>query len=159
MVDSGRKLLNFYLSDVYIFTDAVTGKDSGNSPGYGLHLVAETTTGCLISVEASMNHSVDELSTPEAVGEFAAAALLEEIQRGGVVDGAHQSLVLMLCAVGPELISEVRLGPLTPQAVRSLRTIRDFLGVTFNVRPEKDHGTLFLSCIGCGLKNLARKTA
>lgn len=52
MVDGCRRLLNSLLADVYIFTDAVSGKESGLSPGYGMTLVAETTSGCLISAEA-----------------------------------------------------------------------------------------------------------
>lgn len=35
-------------------------------------------------------------------------ALLEEIRRGGVVDSAHQSLLLTLCALGPQEVNEVR---------------------------------------------------
>lgn len=51
-VDGARGVLNKLLADVYIFTDALSGSASGNSPGFGLTLVAETTSGCLISAEA-----------------------------------------------------------------------------------------------------------
>ena len=44
---------------------------------------------------------------------------------------APQGLVLLLCALGPEELSEVRLGPLTPHAVRTLRHIREFFNVQF----------------------------
>lgn len=163
MVDASRGMLNPYLADVYIFTDAVRGKESGNSPGYGLHLVAESTTGCLFSSEACLqkqeNAKERSLSTPEEVGAYATAALLEEIRFGGVVDGLHQKMVLLLCAMGPELLSEVRFGPLTPHTVEMLRLLKEFFGVVFNIRPEKEHGTLFLSCIGIGMKNIARRAA
>lgn len=53
MVDAARGVLNQLLADVYIFTDAMSGAAAGASPGYGLTLVAETTTGCLISAEAA----------------------------------------------------------------------------------------------------------
>lgn len=53
MVDAARGVLNPLLADVYIFTDAMSGAAAGASPGYGLTLVAETTTGCLISAEAA----------------------------------------------------------------------------------------------------------
>lgn len=53
---------------------------------------------------------------PEDIGRRAAHALLDEVARGGVVDSGHQGLVLLLCALGPEEINEVRLGPLTPYA-------------------------------------------
>lgn len=52
MVDGARGPLNDFLADVYIFTDSVSGANSGNSPGFGVALVAETTSGCLISAEA-----------------------------------------------------------------------------------------------------------
>lgn len=53
MVDAARGVLNQLLADVYIFTDAMSGAAAGASPGYGITLVAETTTGCLISAEAA----------------------------------------------------------------------------------------------------------
>lgn len=52
---------------------------------------------------------------------------------------------------------QVRLGPLTPYAVHTLRHIRDFLNVQFSMRTEQQSGTIFLSCIGAGLKNINRK--
>ena len=159
MVGAARGLLNPYLADVHIFTDAVRGKESGKSPSYGLHLVAETTTGCLLSAEGVAWRSSDALPTrPEEIGRYAAASLLDAIQRGGVVDHRHQSLVLLLCAMGPELLSEVRFGPLASQSVEMLRLLRDFFGIVFSIRPETQHKTVFLSCVGIGMKNLARKT-
>ena len=77
--------------------------------------------------------------------------------RGGVVDGAHQALVLTLCALGPAELSQVRLGPLTPYAVRQLRLLRDVCGVRFSIRPEPESQTVFLSCVGCALQNTARR--
>lgn len=55
MVDGARSVLNDLLADVYIFTDHMTGPEAGQSPGYGLMLVAETTTGCFISAECTAN--------------------------------------------------------------------------------------------------------
>lgn len=40
------------LADVYIFTDHMTGQQAGASPGYGVTLVAETTSGRLLAAEA-----------------------------------------------------------------------------------------------------------
>ncbi len=225
MVDGARGVLNALLADVYIFTDAVSGQQSGNSPGYGLTLVAETTSGCLISAECCSTQGVElpddevrgaapaapgvpaereplasgpaaggrcargaggqlrallqrtppappsspphrltttsraqeALVVPEDVGQVGARLLLEEVRRGGVVDGSHQSLALTLAALGPDEISQLRLGPLTPAAVRTLRHLRDFLGVTFNIRAERDSQTIFLSCIGANIQNINRK--
>lgn len=175
MVDGARSLLNKLLADVYIFTDAVSGSSSGNSPGYGLTLVAETTSGTLISAECCANaagHSDDRfggygemqgegegepLMVPEDIGKVAAQALLEEINRGGVVDGCHQALLLTMAALGPEEVNQLRLGPLTPHAVRTMRTLRDMVGVTFNMRTERESRTIFMTCVGAGIKNMSKK--
>lgn len=45
-------MLNRLLADVFVFTDHMSGPEAGLSPGYGVTLVAETTTGRHISAEA-----------------------------------------------------------------------------------------------------------
>ena len=70
-----------------------------------------------------------------------------------------QGLLLLLCALGPREINQVRLGPLTPYAVRTLRHLRDFFSVTFNVSPEADSQTIFLSCIGAAIRNVSKKAS
>eukprot|EP00887_Chlorella_sp_A99_P003908 scaffold11.g3908.t1 len=186
MVDGARGVLNQLLADVYIFTDHMSGKEAGLSPGYGVALVAETTSGRLLSAEAAAalepraleprareprareqqqqgggsgggGDAEEEQLVPEDLGRRAAYALLEEVSRGGVVDSTHQSLALLLCALGPEEVNEVRLGPLTPAAVRTLRHVKEFFGVTFAVRPERGSQTIFLSCVGAGVRNLSKK--
>ena len=54
MVDGARGVLNALLAAVFIFTDHMSGVESGLSPGFGITLVAETTTGQLLSAEASV---------------------------------------------------------------------------------------------------------
>ena len=94
---------------------------------------------------------------PEAMGAAVTEALVAEVERGGVVDSSHQPLVLLLMAIGPEQISRVRLGQLTPRAVQTLRVVKAFFGVTFNIQPEPDSGTVFLSTVGAGIKNISRR--
>lgn len=92
------------LADVYIFTDHMTGPAAGRSPGYGITLVAETTSGRLLAAEAAAALErggggaggeaaapAEEEVVPEDVGRRAAYLLLEEVQRGGVVDSSHQA--------------------------------------------------------------------
>ncbi len=67
-----------------------------------------------------------------------------------------QGLLLLLCALGPQEVHEVRLGLLTPYAVRTLRHLKAFFGVTFNIRPQKESQTIFLSCIGAGITNTSK---
>ena len=69
-----------------------------------------------------------------------------------------QALLLTLCALGPRELSTVRLGPLTPHAVRTLRHLRDFFGVTFNVAPDAGSQTIFLSCVGAGVRNISKRS-
>ena len=73
---------------------------------------------------------------PETVGEEGAYRLLEEIRKGGIIDSAHQPLVLMLMVVTPEDVSKVRFGELTDQAVRTLRLLREAFGVTFKIKED-----------------------
>lgn len=48
------KLLQF-IPDIYIYADQTKGKKSGNSPGFGINLVAETTANVCISAEVTSN--------------------------------------------------------------------------------------------------------
>lgn len=155
MVDKVRSVFNSFIPDVFVYTDHSRGPAAGNSPGYGLSLVAESITGLMLSAELvathrpsgqrppagrnqkkSRNHRSaapddpdvihegddlhkvqrrEELS-PEDIGVLASHILCQEIAQAGVVDSAHQPMVLLLMALCPQDVSRVRLGPLTPQA-------------------------------------------
>mmetsp|Transcript_47362 Transcript_47362/g.138033 ORF Transcript_47362/g.138033 Transcript_47362/m.138033 type:complete len:388 (+) Transcript_47362:100-1263(+) len=179
MVDAARGVLNDFLPDVWIYADHSKGAGSGLSPGYGLSLVAETITRCLKSADACADIAVEgddsmaaavkaadrpkdaePLETPEAVGLAAAMRLLAEIELDGVADTAHQALVLYFLALGEETRpGRVRLSKLSPSAVQMLRHIRDFFGITFQIREDHgESGTVVLSCLGAGLTNTARRT-
>ena len=60
--------------------------------------------------------------------EAAAEALLQQVKEAGTLDAANQPLALMLMALGPEDVSRLRLGALTPFSVDLLRLLRDFFG-------------------------------
>lgn len=51
MVESAKGVLLNFIPDVYINTDQCKGKQSGKSPGFGIHLTAETTNGVIYSAE------------------------------------------------------------------------------------------------------------
>ncbi len=55
MVDGIRGVLNEFVADIYIHTNHSSGKSSGASPGYGVSLVAESTTKSLISISVTNN--------------------------------------------------------------------------------------------------------
>ncbi|KAG6585410.1 probable RNA 3'-terminal phosphate cyclase-like protein [Cucurbita moschata] len=168
MITSARGVFNRLLPDVHIFTDHRKGPQAGNSPGFGISLVAETTKGCFISADTTVSYGhagestefeeeKKELPPPEDIGEQMAYALLGEINQGGVVDSTHQGLLFLLCALCPADVSKVRVGKLTPYGIETLRNIDDFLKVMFNIEADPSNGTVVLKCVGSGMINLSRK--
>ncbi|KAL8233444.1 hypothetical protein R6Q59_019544 [Mikania micrantha] len=111
MIHAARGIFNRLLPDVHIFTDHKSGAQAGNSPGYGISLIAETTSGCFISVDTTISYprenddmDIDEkkeLVPPEEVGEEIASLLLAEIEQGGVADSTHQGLLFLLLCIMP----------------------------------------------------------
>lgn len=170
MIHAARGIFNRFIPDVHIFTDHKAGPLAGNSPGFGISLVAETNSGCFISADTAVAYArteetgdiedeKKELTPPADVGEQIASVLLGEIEQGGVVDSTHQGLLFLLCALCPQDVSKVRVGKLSPYGIETLRHIRDFLGVKFVIKPDPSSGTVLLKCIGCGFKNLSRKVS
>ncbi|KAE9351238.1 putative RNA 3'-terminal phosphate cyclase-like protein [Phytophthora fragariae] len=153
IVETGRGLFNKLLPDVYIYSDHYKGAESGQSPGFALNLVVETTTGVFLGAEAAAEPG----DLPEDVATRASHALCEEINKGGCVDSTNQALVLLLMALGPEDVAKVRFGKLTPYSIECLRHLRDFFGITFKIKPDPETKTVLLSCLGVGFKNLAKK--
>ncbi|KMZ63506.1 putative RNA 3' terminal phosphate cyclase [Zostera marina] len=160
-----RGIFNNFIPDVFIHTDHRSGPAAGRSPGYGISITAETTSGCFISADAIVSRGAkldnfeeeEDKMPPETFGIHIASILLGEIEQGGVVDSMHQGLLFLLCALCPQDVSKVRVGKLTPYAIDTLRNIRDFLGVKFIIEPDPPTNTVILKCLGCGLKNLSRK--
>ncbi|TQD98437.1 hypothetical protein C1H46_016038 [Malus baccata] len=169
MVYAARGIFNLLLPDVHVFTDHRSGQQAGHSPGYGISLVAETTSGCCISADTAISYSrgediaeleddgKKELMPPEDVGVQIANVLLGEIEQGGVVDSTHQGLLFLLCALCPQDVSKVRVGKLSPHGIETLRDINDFLGVKFVIKPDPSTGTVIHKCVGSGLRNLSRR--
>ena len=168
MVDSSRKILNQFLSDIYIYTDSVKGTQSGNSPGFGLSLMVESTTGVMLCVDACSNAKGDGETAvvPEDLGKSAAMLLLQEVYRGGCVDATHQSLVLVYMALGQMDISKVMIGALTPYTIQMMRHLKDFFNVMYKIDKlrtsalnEADGGQgsdqkYIVTCMGVGFTNL-----
>jgi len=59
-------------------------------------------------------------------------------------------------ACNKEDVSKVKLGKLSPFTVNFLRDMRDFLGVTFKLKPNDEDGTVDAACIGTGYTNTAK---
>ncbi|XP_010533931.1 PREDICTED: probable RNA 3'-terminal phosphate cyclase-like protein [Tarenaya hassleriana] len=169
---AARGIFNNLLPDVHIFSDHRAGPQAGKSPGYGISIVAETTSGCYISADTAVSCGrVDETGELEAekkermpaeyTGEETASCLLREIEKGGVIDSTHRGLLFILCALCPQDVSKVRVGTLSRHEfetfAETLRNIRDFLGVKFGIETDPSTGTVIMKCVGSGLKNLSRK--
>ncbi|KAL6075863.1 18S rRNA biogenesis protein RCL1 [Balamuthia mandrillaris] len=153
VVERAKDLLTRFTPNVFIYTDHYKGKDSGASSGYALCLVAETTTGCVISAETI----AQPRELPEDVAERGTRRLLEEILYGGCVDTATQPFALLFMVLCPEDVSKLRIGKLSPYSIQMLRHLKDFFGVTFKVEPDAETKTIKMTCLGSGFKNLARK--
>lgn len=153
MIDKARSVFTNLLADVYIFSDHSKGKECGNSSGYGMNLIAETTEGIIYSSEYYAEESV----TAEYVGEYAAKLLLEEINKRGCVDTSLQSLVLLLMILCPEDVSKIRIGKLSKYTIQYIRHLKDFFGITFKIREDNETNTLIFSCVGIGYTNVSRK--
>jgi RNA 3'-terminal phosphate cyclase-like protein len=62
---------------------------------------------------------------------------------------------LWMC-LGPEDVSRIRLGTLSPYTIASLRLYKEAFGVEFKVTPDPQTKTVLLSCLGTGFRNMAR---
>ncbi|KAJ1736058.1 hypothetical protein LPJ61_000201 [Coemansia biformis] len=155
MVETARGELNRYIPDIYIYTDVYRGAESGFSPGFGISLVAESTTGALMTAELCANAG----ESPEDIGRDAARMLLTEIERGGCFDSPHQWLALLLMVLGPEHAVKTRIGKLTPFSIQYLRDIRDFFNTTFKIQPDPASNTITVTCLGTGYTNVGKKTS
>lgn len=148
-----RGLLNSFLPDVYIYTDHTKGDTSGKSPGYGISLIATSTSGCVygsqkISGKAIgalnptvVSNTADTLMVPEDMGKEAAGLLLNEISRGGCIDSTAQSLIFTLMVLCPEDVSRVRIGELSVAGIATLRLLREFFGVIFKLHQDNPRTT------------------
>lgn len=79
---------------------------------------------------------------PRVAGKRTARLLLEEVFRGGCVDSISQPLCFLFMCLGPEDVSKVCVGKLTPFSMQLLRDIKEFFGVTFKIRPDAETKTV-----------------
>ena len=124
MIESARGVLNKVVPDVYIFSDVTsaqlveitqgTKSDPAGSKkkvglGFGLSLVAESSRkGVFYSADAASGPDGGE--TPEDVGQRAAFALLESVERGGCVSAEAAPTIFTLMAMGSEDVGRVQVG-------------------------------------------------
>ncbi|KAF2001286.1 18S rRNA biogenesis protein [Amniculicola lignicola CBS 123094] len=172
-IESARGVLNKFVPDTYIFSDVsaapqVESKEKGNpggkkkgAVGFGVSLVAESSTGCLYSADVASPPTGGV--TPEDVGKQAAYQLLETIEQGGCVEKSAAETVLCLMAMGSEDVGRVALGKDVigdEDMVQLGRDLREFGGAGWGLRDKGEESEeLVVSVVGRGVGNVGRKMA
>ena len=151
MIEEARGLLNPMTPNTYLFSEVssapiLPSTDRSNTQkqrktgfGFGLSLVAESSTGCFYSADVSSPPSGGV--SPDDVGRQCAYQLLENISLGGSVSLAALPTVLTLMAMGSEDVGRLQVG-------------RDVLGNESVVELARDLKTFGAS--GWGIRNAAQ---
>ncbi|EWC48019.1 hypothetical protein DRE_02598 [Drechslerella stenobrocha 248] len=113
MIHSAREVLNRFINDIYIYSEVVARAPSAQggkrgTPGFGMSLVATSSTDCIYSADWGSNPDV--IRTPEEVGRGCALRLLEEIAKGGCVQRIGVKTMVSLMMMGSEDVGRVVLG-------------------------------------------------
>jgi RNA 3'-terminal phosphate cyclase-like protein len=169
-IESARGILNPFGAETYIFSDVssaalvATGEKGAKRKvglGFGLSLVAESSTGALYS--ADLASPPEGGQTPEEIGKYCALQLLESIQRGGRVSLEAAPTVITLMAMGSEDVGRVQLGRDVLGNEKIIQLARDlsaFGTAGWGIRDaegEKDHSQLIISVVGRGIGNVGKK--
>ncbi|KAF2253491.1 18S rRNA biogenesis protein [Trematosphaeria pertusa] len=174
MIETARGILNKFVPDTYIFSDVSptplipsssksdpSGKSKG-AVGFGLSLVAESSTNCLYSADVASPPQGG--TTPEDAGKQCAYQLLEKISQGGCVEVTAVSTMLLLMAMGTEDVGRVVLGREvlgTEEAIQLGRDFKEFGFAGWGLRDkgEDAEGEVVVSVVGRGVGNVGRKVA
>lgn len=174
MIDEARGVLNPMAGDTYIFSDVssapyLTSSDK-SSPnhkkkqgvGFGLSLVAESSTGSLYSADLASPPAGG--ISPEDIGRQCAYQLLDSISFGGAVSLAAAPTVLTLMAMGSEDVGRLQLGKdvLGSEPIIGLaRDLKAFGASGWGVRESTTgpDGEVVVSIVGKGVGNVGRKIA
>ena len=173
MIEEARGVLNPMTADTYIFSDVssapyLPSHDMSSSSqkkktgiGFGLSLVAESSTGSLHSADVSSPPAGGV--PPEDVGRQCAYQLLESISLGGCASLASASTVLTLMAMGSEDVGRLQLGRNIigdEMVVELARDLRAFGASGWGVREATygSEGGVVISIVGKGISNVGRKT-
>ena len=174
MIEAARGILNPLTGDTYIFSDVSsapfippTDKSDPNTKkktgiGFGLSLVAESSTGSLYSADTTSPAIGGQ--PPEEIGQHCAFQLLESISSGGTVSLSAAPTVLTLMAMGSEDVGRLQLGRnvLGTDTIITLgRDLKAFGASGWGIRdadPNQD-GDVIVSVVGKGVGNVGRKIA
>jgi RNA 3'-terminal phosphate cyclase-like protein len=153
LVESCRALLNTFIPDIYIYADVYKGDEAGLSPGFGVSLIGESTTGALLHADCIGEAG----STPEAVGKRTAKALLAEIANGGFFSSSINWFVLVAMSLTVDNLNRVSFGAINEVDYSVMDAIKSFLGVSFQLKKLSSDGPFFISCVGSGYINFNQR--
>ncbi|MCJ1482339.1 hypothetical protein MMC06_002503 [Schaereria dolodes] len=172
MIEAARGVLNKMIRDTYIFSDVSSApfQPSTENPntkkktgiGFGLSLVAESSTGCLYSADLASPPAGGQ--PPEEIGQQCAYQLLESVSLGGCVSFTAAPTLLTLMAMGSEDVGRLRMGKdvLGTQEVVNLgRDLKAFGASGWGIRDAANgqDGDVVVSVVGRGVGNVGRKIA
>ncbi|KAF2485359.1 RNA 3'-terminal phosphate cyclase/enolpyruvate transferase [Neohortaea acidophila] len=174
LIEAARGVLNELVPDVYIYSDVssapfVPTQDKTNPRakrktglGFGLSLVAETTTNTLYSADTASPPSGGE--TPEDLGKKCAYQLLEAIETGGCISHVSAFPMLSLMAMGSEDVGRITVGKEvlgSEPVIQLARDLRMFGMSGWGMREEEDgdEDGVVVSVVGRGVGNVGRKIA
>ncbi|MCJ1310961.1 hypothetical protein MMC25_004630 [Agyrium rufum] len=175
MIEAARGILNPMAGDTYVFSDVSSAplvqtnekgpRDATQKKkiglGFGLSLVAESSTGCLYSADLASSSGGQ---APEDIGRDCAFQLLDIVALGGAASPAGAQTMLTLMAMGTEDVGRLALGRevLGSELIINLaRDLRTFGANGWGIREagaEKDDH-LVVSVVGRGVGNVGRKIA
>lgn len=171
MIEAARGILNPMTADTYIFSDVssvphLSSKDKAGSNvrtktgiGFGLSMVAESSTGCLYSADVVSPSSGGV--PPEDLGQQCAHQLLESVAAGGAVSLVAAPTVLTLMAMSSEDVGRVQIGKdviSNEQIIGLGRDMKAFGLSAWGFREATDQKSdVVVSVVGRGVGNIGRK--
>jgi RNA 3'-terminal phosphate cyclase-like protein len=173
MIEAARGILNQFAGDIYIYSDFGSAqlvdsmtRDNPNAKkkvglGFGLSLVAESSSGCLYSADAASPPEGGQ--PPEDIGRMCAFQLLESVQRGGCVSLEAASTMFTLMSMGSEDVGRIQIGRdvlANEHVVQLARDLNAFGAAGWGIRDAdglKGEGQLVVSVVGKGVGNVGRK--
>lgn len=175
MIDTARGILNPLSPDTYVFSDVSSAPllptPEKNNPtakkkiglGFGLSLVAESSTGCLFSADMASPPAGGQ--PPEEIGKQCAYQLLETISRGGCVPPPAAASMLTLMTMGSEDVGRLQVGReviADPNLIQLARDLAKFGAPGWGIRDaagENESDDVIVSVVGRGIGNVGRKVA
>jgi RNA 3'-terminal phosphate cyclase-like protein len=175
MIETARGILNPLCPDTYVFSDVasaplIPAPDKTNPQakkkiglGFGLSLVAESSTGCLYSADVASPPSGG--MAPEDIGKQCAYQLLETVSKGGCVAPAAAATMMTLMTMGSEDVGRLQVGReviADPNMIQLARDMSTFGAPGWGIRDaagENENGDVIVSVVGRGIGNVGRKVA